>query len=255
MRLAGWKLILLSLTLCEMAGAQLATRDSRGVAILAQVLNKAGGSPAVANINDFSATGTIAYYSDEVTEGTVTIKSRGLHQFRIDASVNGGQRTSVVSATAAFQKSEDGSTLTLPSQNTIKVASCTFPLLQVLDATQDTTVEVSYGGIITHNGQEVHDILVQRTFHNDPLKALSTFSKAHIFVDPQMLTVQAVEDTTFAMKGVGHFSHEMQFADYRTVDGVLIPFSITEFISGQKTMSIELGQLRFNTGLSDSVFE
>jgi outer membrane lipoprotein-sorting protein len=47
----------------------------------------------------------------------------------------------------------------------------------------------------------------------------------------------------------------MQFSAYQAVNGVLVPFSVSEFVAGQQTMAIQLSHVTFNSGLTDSVFE
>jgi len=47
----------------------------------------------------------------------------------------------------------------------------------------------------------------------------------------------------------------MRFSDYRVVDGVIAPFSIVEFIAGQRTTTIQLRQIVFDTGLTQADFE
>lgn len=69
------------------------------------------------------------------------------------------------------------------------------------------------------------------------------------------MTVAAIEDHAYAQRGPGQFQHELQFADYQNINGILTPLSITELISGQKTLSIQLSQMKFNTGLTSADFQ
>jgi hypothetical protein len=47
----------------------------------------------------------------------------------------------------------------------------------------------------------------------------------------------------------------MLFSDYRAINGILVPFSITERVAGQTTWTIQLSQIAFNTGLGDTDFQ
>src|SRR5579862_7503103 len=67
------------------------TRDPQAVALLTQSLAAAGGAQALAALQDFTATGKITYFwTEQGDTGTVTVKSRGMNQFRLEASVSEG---------------------------------------------------------------------------------------------------------------------------------------------------------------------
>jgi outer membrane lipoprotein-sorting protein len=51
------------------------------------------------------------------------------------------------------------------------------------------------------------------------------------------------------------YPHEVQFSDYRLVNGVLAPFSITEKNSHQRTSTVQIDHMTFNQGLQDSDFQ
>lgn len=235
-----------------------AQRDPQAVAILSQALNTCGGQAAVAAISDFTATGSVTYYWNPSQTGSVTIQARGLREYRIDAALPDGLHSSVTNVSASFQKNPDGVVSSLPSQNTRKLVAATFPMFYVLEALQDASLSVSYGGEVLHNGQQAHEIIVRRNFRTnaDPGVAQSSISKAHIFIDPNTFAVQSMVDTAYRRDGdAGEFPHEIRLSAYQAVNGVLFPFSITEFIAGQQTMSVQLNQVVFNKGLTDSAFE
>lgn len=238
--------------------AQPPTRDAQAMSILTQALSASGGISAISAVQDFSAVGNVTYSWAEATPGTVTIRGRGLHEFRVDATLPDGAHSWVINSSAAFQKNPDGSILSLPIQDTVKPAAATFPLLELLTAVQDTTIGVTYEGLVTHDGQQLQAVSIQKFYPlgEDPAGALSGITKAHIFVDPNALTVESVVDKAFPRDGgPGEYSHEMQFSNYQKVSGILVPFSITESISGQQTTTFQLTEITFNTGLTDSDFQ
>lgn len=233
-------------------------RDPQAVTILTRALSTAGGSSAVGAVIDFTASGNVTYYWDTAVQGTVTVKGRGLHEFRVDSTLPDGPHSSITNPSASFQKNPDGTVAPLPSQNLVKPAVVTFPLAQVLTVLQDSSVSLVYNGIVSHDGQQVDDVVAQKNFASggDPGGALESISKRHFFIDPNALTVQSIADTAYRRDGgPDTYPHEMQFSNYQAVSGVLMPFSINEVVAGQQTMSIQLTQITFNTGLTDSSFE
>ena len=239
--------------------AQQVQRDPQAIGILNQVVAAAGGATAIAAIQDFAATGQITYYwGDAPVRGTVSVKGRGLSEFRLDATLPDGVHSAVIGAGSTFQRLPDGSTSPLPSQNTVKAACLTLPILQIPGALQDSSLSVTYIGLIEQDGQKVHQLRVQKIFSSgtDPLGARSEISRTDFFVDPNSFYIVSTKDRAYRRdNGPGSADHVMRFSNYQAVSGLLVPLSITELIGSQQTLSIQLNQVSFNTGLTDSSFE
>ncbi len=73
--------------------AQTAQRDRQAISIINQTLAAGGGAALLSTIQDFTGTGSITYYWDPQVNGSMTVKGRGLGQFRIDATLPNGRRT------------------------------------------------------------------------------------------------------------------------------------------------------------------
>ena len=56
----------------------------------------------------------------------------------------------------------------------------------------------------------------------------------------------------YARDGVN--GHQFEFSNYQTVNGVAVPFSISETARGQALFTIQLNQVTFNSDLADSDF-
>jgi hypothetical protein len=70
------------------------------------------------------------------------------------------------------------------------------------------------------------------------------------FIDAS--TFQVVMSQDVLPKGI---PHQIRYSDFRTVNGLLVPFSISEEIAGQQDCLIQLSQVALNTGLADALFE
>lgn len=234
-------------------------RDAQAVTLLTQALDAAGGAAAIGKIRDLVGTGNITYYwVRKPVQGSVTLRSLGLHQFRVDANLADGMHSNVINGKGSFQKNPDGSTSALPSKSALKIASGMFPAFQVLAAIQDQSVTVSLPSLARFNGQQVFQISLQKSFpaKHDLLGVRSKATKTRIYIDPNNLMIRGILDTAYTRgEGTGEGSHEMRFSDYQVVDGVMVPFSIMEFIAGQHTTTIQLRQVVFNTGLTQADFE
>ena len=232
-------------------------RDPQAVNVLNQVLSAAGGTTAIAAIEDFTETGNITLNWGAPVQGAVTVKGLGFHEFRLDATLADGVHSWITSNSASFQVNPDGSTVRLPSQNLVKPACLTVPILRILLAIQDTSTNISYGGLVTHDGQQLHDVQIEKIFPQsvDATGVLSNVTKADIYIDPNTLLIQSISDGAYRRDGgPGQFPHEVRFSNYQATSGVLVPLSVTEFIADQQTQTIQLTQVTFNTGLTDSNF-
>jgi len=233
-------------------------RDPQALTILSKAVNAAGGLRALSAIQDFTASGTVTYnWGGDPAEGTVEVKGRGLSQFRIDAALSDGAHSWIVTSSSALEKHPDGSTSSMTSPLKMKPASITFPFAELAVALQDTSWSISYVGLVTHGGQQAYDISLQKTFSqsSDPSDSQSRVTKADFFIDPITFSVLSMQDKAYRKDHLpGELLHEIQFSKYQIFNGILVPLSIKELIGGQQTFELQLTQITFNTGLTDSDF-
>lgn len=237
----------------------LPARDQQAVSVLTQSLLAAGGLPAIAAVLDFKATGNATYFwaGQDVT-GTTTIKGRGTTQFRIDSILSDGNYTLLVSNESGEMKDIRGRKTPITFANAVNKGNLIFPLAEIANRLQDATVGVTYVGLVAFNGQQVHQIRTRRILTSDTGSGqiINTLTTRDFFIDPQTFQVVATLDQGHPTnKAQPDFPHQMLFSDYRAVNGIFVPFSITERISGQTTWTIHLSQISFNNGLEDTDFQ
>jgi hypothetical protein len=235
------------------------TRDTQAIAVLTQSVNAAGGMSAIAGVQDYTATGSVTYYwAGEEVPGTVAVKSRGATQFRVDATMTAGVRSWAVSNGAGFLVNTDGTNSSIPATNTLNLGNMTLPVVYLAASLQDANIGIAYVGLETKNGNTVHHIQLQKVFAPtvDPLGNLSRLTRRDVFIDSTSLQVLSTLDMFHPEnQSAIDYPHEVQFSDFRLVNGILAPFSIVEFSSRQCTFVIQLSQINFNTGLQDLDFQ
>ncbi|MHB8502560.1 MAG: hypothetical protein ACYDHE_16665 [Candidatus Acidiferrales bacterium] len=233
-------------------------RDPQALTVLAQTLKAAGGPAALSAIQDVTGSGNITYYwGGEEVQGTVSVKGRGLGQFRLDAILQNGARSWAVSNGAGFEKDADGTVTKIPYHNTLNVGNLTLPIYFISQLPQDAAASLIYVGLETKNGAQVHHIRTQKTFSSnlDPSGIVSKLTARDFFIDATTFQIVSTLDMVHpASASTIDYPRETQFSDYRAVNGILVPFSITEVATGQRTYSIQLNQVTFNSGLQDSDF-
>jgi hypothetical protein len=235
-------------------------RDSKAISVLAQVLTAAGGIPSFASIRDFSATGKITYFErGDVEAGDVMLRGRGTSEFRLDATLPSGPRSLVVQDGRHASKLEtDGKLTTMPIHNAVTVGALSLPYLEILEALNEPSTSITTMEGIEIDGQIVSQIRVQRHFSPklDPAGALTRATFKDFLIDPSTHMILGTSDVIHPVRTLTeNLPHQIRYADYRSVNGVQMPFAITETIAWGKTWTIRLDSISFNSGLSKSDFK
>jgi hypothetical protein len=234
-------------------------RDPQAVSLLRQSLSTAGGASALATVLDLTATGKITYFwSEKGEEGTVTVKSRGASQFRLDATISEGVLTGVMNNGISWIKETNGSIRQLPNQHTDNAGNKYLPFGEIAAALLDPTISITDLGLVTEGEQQAHGIRLQKTFPglDDAQHTRARLVQRDVFVDPATFLVVRTRDLVPTRSDiVPTVIHDVFFSNYQAQNGVLFPFSIAESLNHQHTIAIQFNQVNFNTGLVDTDFQ
>lgn len=247
--------LLTSLAVGQGAVSHPAARDQRVVTIVTEAVNAAGG-PSIASLKDFKASGQITYFwAGQEVKGDAEILAKGASQFRLDANLPEGSRLFVVDNGKGSLKHPSGQLEAVPAHNTLNVGTMMVPIIQLAAALHDDTMQISYVGQETKEGHEVHHIRLQQIFGNSVDDPRSRLTKRDFFIDTKTFEIVSTMEMRHPTYQSGvDYPHEMQFSDYRAVDGLSIPFSINEVTSGQRTFTVHLNSFSVNQGLGDEHF-
>lgn len=233
-------------------------RDPQAVATLGQALGVAGGTSALSAIQDYTATGQITYFwaGKEVT-GSVTLRGRIPDQFRLDANLPEGTHSWYVSHGNGASKDPDGKTTPIPSWTALSAGILGLPISRLNRAVADTATSIVPEGQAQIGSTSAVRVRVQKSFskQQDPTGNLSKWSAKDFLIDPQSLQVVGVRDSLRANKSsTQEIEHQFLYSNYRQVNGISAPFTITETVGGQMTWRIDLQSMSFNSGLANDVF-
>lgn len=234
-------------------------RDQQAISILSQCLRAAGGVQAVGAIQDFTASGSITYnWAGESVNGSVTLKGRGKGQFRLDADLPNGRLSWAVNNGDGFYKELDETTRHIFYPNAVNFGSLTLPYVDIAVSLNDQSASLSYVGVNTQDNRKTYDIGIQQVLPSDrdPTGILGKLTRRDFFIDMQTFQIVRVSDMVHPEKITTiDIPHEIEFSDYRPVNGVVLPFSISEKTDGQHTYTIQVSQMSFNSGLQDADFQ
>ena len=235
-----------------------APKDTQAVSVVTQALTAAGGIPAITAIKDYAATGTITYHWSPEVQGIVTVRGLGLGEFRLDATLPTGLRSSAVTGGMTSVKSADENVLHVLTIAPLSPASIVFPYSLLAGGVTESWLSLTYKGVVQIDGRSAHVVRFQPFLGQqvDPQNLLGELQATDIFIDASTFQIIMTQDTIRNVKNTsgGHI-HQLRFSDYQSASGVFIPFSINETVGGQPTWELHVNQISFNTGLQDSSFK
>lgn len=253
-------IVLSTLLLLPVLCAQQPTpqRDPSAITFLSRAVSSVGGGAALASIEDFSASGTITHFWNNSSEqGQLTVKSRGPDQFRLDSQVASGTWSLIANHCTGEIIVPDGRKTRLPCHNLMTMGSLTWPILKINTALQDSTMTIMDMGLAAAGSAQTRQIRVLQSIQTDPTGLSSKLTTADYFFDPTTFALVQVQDVEHPDNAANNnpVTRTIAFGNYQTMNGMLVPFSVSEKIAGQQIWQIQLSSIAFNAGLSDSDFE
>jgi len=181
----------------------------------------------------------------------------------MDENLPSGVRSLAFNQGHIGHKREDGTVSHFPPQEAVPSSdafpwqapmfadSIAFPYLQLVTALSNPHFSVVYKGLLTVNGKSAQDVQIQQIppSNQDLGSFFILYHTIDFFIDP--ISFQVVMTQNMIPKNV---VHQVWYSTYTPVSGVLVPFSISEWMGGQKIWDIQLNQMGFNVGLQDSNF-
>jgi hypothetical protein len=242
-------------------------RDPMLLDVLARVINTAGGAQRLAAVQGLSESGEITFYWRENIKGPVTIRSLGWNHFRLEADLPQGKRIWLVNDAVGSRKETDQKPVALPYANAINLESLTFPVAYVVAALADPEADISLVGIDKSERRTIYHVrlkgrlgLVEKGPAGGPIVK-------DVLIDALSFEILAVEDFPYSRKSSESSKssksnekirevapREITYEDFRVVNGLRVPFSISTKLEGQRTFSLHLTEATFNANLTDGDF-
>jgi hypothetical protein len=240
---------------------QMPERDTQSIGILNRVIQAAGGQQALVAVHDISEVGEISFNLGDKIRGPVTIKMMDGNCFRMEADLPEGKRTWIAKAGIGSLKEPQGQVHGIPGNNAINLENLTYPIAHVEAALADSTTNISLIGTENEGDRSIYRIRVNGELGLSGTRKAPHFAVVKdVMVDAGTFHILRVEDRPFETYGQGGKpsdkpSRVIEFGDYRKIDGVLVPFSITTKLMGQRTMNIQLSEVLLNRSLGEQDFQ
>jgi outer membrane lipoprotein-sorting protein len=233
-------------------------KDPQALEMAQKSLLAMSGTTSLNSILDSQTTGTLTLYApDGPVSMPITYNTKGTHQIRVELQQPAGMAVRIVNNGQGILQKPDGSIVNLLMNNTLAERVTHIPVFSLLAENLDPAVKVQSKGSSTVNNSVTNDVVLSY-IPNPASPDASAFEKMtqHIFhLDQSTGLVLKVdyqncaENDTNACQKV-----ETVFSDYRSVQGVLVPFLQTTSTDGKPYSQVALKSVSFNVGLSDSLF-
>jgi len=249
--------VVLASLLIPTAAPQTAT-NPQAVQYLRQALAAISGSTSLSDVTLTGSAHRIAGSDDET--GTATLKAVS-GASRIDLNLSSGPRTEIFNSSsgspAGTWSGPDAVSHPVAFHNLLTDAAWFFPLFPISRGLA-TGYTATYIGQETRNGKSVQHIAITQTSgFQFPAGApsLAHLSQMDFFLDATTLVPAAATFNIHPDNDAGRdIPIEVQFSDYRNVNGAQIPFHVQKFLNNGLILDLQFSSAAVNTGLSATEF-
>jgi hypothetical protein len=252
---------LLVLLLCLVAAAPATTQQIPGAApqalvVIRQALRAlTGGLP----VNDIILQGTVSYTAgSDYQGGTVLLQASGNGKSRLTLNLDGGQRLEVRNGPTGYWVGPDGQQHPMATHNCWTDAPWFYPGLSLQALATDPQVSIVYVGEEIREGVPLLHLRLFRTVPGQtPVTTadIQRLSATDVYLDAVAALPLIVDFSTHPDNDLNlDIPVEIQFGDYRLVNGVKVPFRIRKFLQGSPMLDITLSGGAINSGVPQSDF-
>lgn len=230
-------------------------KDVTALSVMTQASVAGGWSPY--NIpSDAVAHGTMTLERDGSKETfDVVAKARPGGQLRMEVPSKG---TVLVLNGGSGKRSTRTETEDVPLHVAPSYAPFFFPFFTLLCDYPSTDVSVTYLGTENFQGQTIHRVELKRGFHEQAggLREIqSRATRVVVGISATSWLPVKIELSRLAQNNsTSALPVTRTLGDYRRVGSVLIPFRVEEWIAGKRVSVLQISDVQFNVGLSDSDF-
>ena len=241
--------------------------DQAALGLVQKALASLRGSNTIADVTLVgNATRTAG---SDVETGAITLKALGTRFSRVDLADATGTRTELRGADSTGKPlnlsiSPDGTSAAVAGHNAMTDAVWFFPALSSLskDPAKYTNLAISYVGQEQKGDATVQHIHFVTQFPHPsagpamlPPPDLSRLTAMDLYLDPSSSLPVALAFNTHPDKNsLINIPVEVEFSNYQSVQGVMVPFHIQKYVNGTLFLDVTVQSATINTGLAAAAF-
>ncbi len=211
--------------------------------ILKRMGDTLGGRKTIESIKDMTMVGDVEMPQQGIS-GTVTIYKKDPDKSRIDLDSMGMVIIQVYDGqTALWTNPQTGDIEEMDEQQAARMIRQSLPLAAIIDP-EKHGITFIYKGKETVEGKEC--FLLEQVFKDGYRMIRHVDSGTYLSVRSR---------STITGPGGTEIQVEQVMSDFRKVDGLTMAFSVTTYYNGSVFNEIRFKDVKFNTGLEDSLFQ
>jgi hypothetical protein len=232
------------------------THDPQALAVANKALQVL--APMMA-LTDITLQGTMSRTAgSDYQGGTFSFQASGNGKSLEDANLDGGPRQQVRNGPAGYWTDSEGQQHPLAIHNCWTDAPWFFPGLSQQGLASDPQVSIFYVGLESRDGVALHHLRLFRTLPDQKptmTTLIQRLSTIDLYLDsasylPLIVALQTHPDDDLNID----IPVEIQFGDYRLVNGANVQFHIQKFLQRTFLLDITLSSAVADSGLSESLF-
>jgi hypothetical protein len=238
------------------AAQEAVTRDPQALTLIASSLKALTGGVVV---NDVTLQATASYVagSDEES-GTASLTARNKQESRLQLNLDAGPRQEIRNGPAGAWSGPDGVSRCMSTHNCWTDASWFFPALTLEAISANAQLTLSYLGPDSSKGKpllHVRAALVQTADSAVASATILRLSTMNLYFDPQSFLPLVLDFNVHPDGDPGtDIPVEIQFGNYQSSNGGLVPFHIQKYLQGSLTLDLTISSVLLDSGVSDSAF-
>ena len=211
--------------------------------IVEKLIEAQGGRDVLSKIRDMTSNGDIELVQFGMS-GSVTMYQKEPNKMRMDMEIMGMVITQAYDGETAWMTDpQTGTNQEMPEELAAETRRQALGNDAILNP-EKLGITYTYEGKETIEGTEY--IILKQTFTD------GKFSQ--MYIDPNTYLVYKTKDTALNQMGV-EVEAESFMSDYKEFQGTMVPYTITVYQDGEEFLIISLSDMKYNTGLQDSLFK
>ena len=211
--------------------------------IIEKLIEAQGGRDALSKIRDMTSTGDIELIQFGMS-GSVTMYQKEPDKMRMDMEIMGMVITQAYDGETAWMTNpQTGTNEEMPEELAADTRRQSLGNDAILNP-EKLGITYTFEGKETIEGTEY--LILKQVFSDGKF--------SHMYIDPNTYLVYKTKETTMNQMGV-EVEAESFLSDYKEFQGTKVPYTITVYQDGEEFIIITLSDMKYNTGLKDSLFK
>lgn|SRR5262249_1168610 len=230
-------------------------RDPQAIRLLTDSLSTMLHGVDLSQVRDtYTAAQRTSIENGETQIASVIFKTLGTKMLRVETDSPDGKSLFVISGERAALNTGAEAVQRIPRRSVGDDGITHLSVLSVLSSSNDPGVKLQYLGLEKLGNASFHHVRMQR-----PLTAegvAESYSPYDIYIEPQSLLVARLQYMMHAPTNLRKtIPVQVEYTDYRSTSGILVPFHITYTVRQQKLTEYALTSFSVNSGISVTDFE